>query len=258
MAYSLDLLCAKLTNLGYQPGFLTAPERADLSALPGRTLKDTIWGADPGFGRVAYGLVTSGPEGDIASIRGTQVPVNPDGSKNWMEWLRNFEALLVDCPFMQGTKVHDGNSKDYLALTDEDGTPVGRALAGCSSLTTTGHSKGGPLSIYLASEVGRIGGTQPACIAFAPCKPGDKWFGRAAVQYTRGIRLWANPKDLVPHTPLTITDLPPPFINEDYEFPTQLCPLKPSPSVPSAKDFSDEHSLSGWYIPALEALGGAT
>lgn len=253
MAYSLDILCAQLVNLGYQPGFFTEPEKADLSPFPGRSLKHVIWGQDPGFGKIAYGLVTTGPEGDIASIRGTQVPLNPDGSKNFMEWLRNFEALLVNCPFMSGAQVHDGICKDYLSLTIEDGTPVGKALAGSQSLTVSGHSKGGPLAMYLASEAGRIGGNQPACITFAPCKPGDKWFGRACIQFTRGVRSWANPKDLVPHSPLTITDLPPPFINEDYEFPTQLVPLKPAPGVVT-HDFSEEHNLAGWYIPAIQAI----
>jgi len=171
-----------------------------------------------------------------------------------MEWLRNFEALLVDCPWLPGARVHDGISKDYLSLVVEDGTPVGKALAGNDSLTTTGHSKGGPLAMYLASEAGTLGGEQPACITFAPCKPGDKIFGRNLCWMTRGVRSWANPKDLVPHSPLTITDLPAPFINEDYEFPTQLNPLKPSPAMVAATDYAEEHNLNGWYIPALEAV----
>lgn len=250
MAYSLDLLCAKLVNLGYVPGFLFAPRLADLSPFPGRKLVSVIWGVDPdGVGRTGYGLVTDGPEGLIASIRGTQVPVG-----SLVEWVRDFECLLSPCPFASGAMWHDGIGKDYLTLVLDDGTPVGKGLAGAKGLTVAGHSKGGPLAIYLATEVG-LQGNPPACVAFAPCKPGDKAFGRAAVSACSSIHLWANPKDIVPHTPLTITALPPPFINEDYEFPVPLSPLDPgsvTPAVPG--DWDSAHNLAGAYIRMMEAL----
>lgn len=248
----LDVLTARLVNLGYQPRFLTNPETADLSPFPGRTLTHTIWGLDPGVGKVAYGLVTDGPEGTIASIRGTQIPKG-----SYIEWIRNFEALLIPCPLSAGAKWHEGIGADYLGLTIEDGTPLGKALSGNPNLITSGHSKGGPLAIYLGLEVGAAnlmaGVPLPAVFAFAPPKPGDKPLGTACVQYSRGIRLWANPKDVVPHTPLTITDLPPPFVNEDYEFPVQLGPLNPnSVTPPVGLDWAEAHNLEGAYIRMLE------
>lgn len=250
MAYELDLLCARLVNLGYQPGFLFAARATDLSAFPGRSLVSVIWGVDPDVGKIAYGLLTDGPEGLIASIRGTQVPL-----ESMVEWVRDFEAELVPCPFVSGALWHDGIGKDYLTLTLDDGTPVGKGLSGAKGLTVAGHSKGGPLAVYLATEAGLLGGNAPACVAFAPCKPGDKAFGKAAVSATSSIHLWANPKDIVPHTPLTITNLPAPFINEDYEFPVPLSPLDPSSVTPPvATDWDSAHNLAGCYIRLLEAL----
>ena len=93
----LHILCAKLGVVAYTLDY-AQPIVPDLSHLNGRVWRQWIWGDDgKGVGVVAFGFVSDGPEGNIATIRGTQTP---DGSM--VEWLDDFDAILEPCPFVIG------------------------------------------------------------------------------------------------------------------------------------------------------------
>jgi hypothetical protein len=238
MSLSLQILCAKLGLRAYDPAFL-ATASLDLSDL-GRELKYVIWGTDAGIGAIPYGFISTGPEGMIATFRGTQMP---DGS--FVEWIDDFEAVLDPCPFAPGAMWHRGFGKVYSSLAVA-GTPVAVALTGIPGLICHGHSLGAPLATYAALEAkaGQLG-------LFASPKPGNAAFAAAVQAAILPIWSYANPNDAVPKVPITV-DFPWKF--EDFQpvmGPYRLNANLVTPAIPG--DWGASHNL-GNYLALLEAL----
>lgn len=234
MITALEILCAKLGIAAYDPAF-AASGKTDLSSL-GREFQSVIMGVDPGIGPIPYGFISSGPDGFIATFRGTQTP---DGS--YVEWLDDFKAVLEPCPFAPGCQWHKGFGEVYSTL-NIGGVPVGQAIKG---LLCHGHSLGGPLATFAALESGG-----PALGLFASPKPGDSALAALVQTTIRTIWSYTNPNDAVPRVPLTVDW---PFRFEDFQRvmpPFQLQPNLVTPAIPS--DWASSHALAN-YLALLEA-----
>jgi pimeloyl-ACP methyl ester carboxylesterase len=225
------------------------PEGPPLADL-GRTFTAWIWGDDGmGVGRVAFGFISTGPEGVICTIRGTQTP---DGSA--IEWLDDLDAFLEDCPLVIGAKWHRGFGRVYSTL--RVGVGGGREaflqafLAVQKAVIVCGHSLGGPLASFAALD-----GKASSLILFASPKPGDSYLRQAVFRSIEAqggeIASYANPNDAVPKVPITV-DFP--FKVIDFQHivePTELSPSLVTPPIPS--DWASSHSLQN-YLSLLEAL----
>ncbi len=239
---TLHILCAKLGLKGYDPSFLSKPLSLDLSDL-NRTLVALIYGNDPGEGMIPYGFVSDGTDGPIAWIRGTEIPFG-----NFIEWEKDFEAVLDDCPIASGCKWHRGFGSIYLTLYVVGRgveSPLGLFLATLRNLTVSGHSLGGPLATYAAGA-----GNAKNLVLFASPRPGNsalaKWVKEQTSLYEgHSIASYANLNDIVPKVPLEAMGF------ESVIPPTELSPTSVTPAIPD--DWAQSHHLPN-YLRLLEAV----
>lgn len=179
------------------------------------------------------------------------------GTKGTPEWESDFESLLTTWPFMEGAGAmsHAGFTGIFQTFRLKSGRPlldVIRSFQAAGKVIIYGHSLGGPLATMLAALAGGC-----FLICYASPKPGDPVFGAWVRSRTIGRVLFANPKDVVPHVPLTITNLPPPFINEDYEHVDLLTVCDPNsvtPAVPPS--WADSHAIVN-YQRIISVMDGA-
>ncbi len=243
MIPALHVLCAKLGVVAYGLDYLH-PVVPDLGPWA-RVFRQWIWGDDgKGVGVVAFGFVSDGPEGNIATIRGTQTP---DGSM--VEWLDDFDAILEPCPFVIGANWHRGFGRVYRTLRAGPDASASQFLAAylssIKSPVVSGHSLGGPLATYAAIE-----GHGRELVLFASPKPGDSYLAKAAASGIETMTAYVNPNDAVPRLPITVDW---PFKLEDFEHVVEATVLKPdlvTPPIPG--DWSSSHNLSN-YLRLLEA-----
>lgn len=251
-APSLHILCAKLGLEAYKAGFLSIPlETVDVVQYD-RVFDRLIWGNDGlGVGKIPFGFISRGEEGEIVTIRGTQTP---DGSL--VEWLDDLNAFLVQCPFAVG-RWHAGFGSVYstLVVTADTGEnqPLGQylkaRLAAGVDITVSGHSLGGPLASYAALEAL----CPRAPVLFASPKWGDTLLTQTAHTLWSDIPFpsYANPNDAVPKVPITVDH---PWRIEDFQpiAPSILLPASlVSPPVPAG--WTDSHNLAN-YLRLLQAM----
>lgn len=229
MANPVHVLGCDLIYRLYEAG----DEPVDFS-LMGCTTEDEILATDQNGVQTRYGVVLRHHDpavGLLVVIRGTRTLV---------EWLSDAEAILEGWAFALGTSAHHGFSAIYRTFTLKSGLPLVAKLASTPGrVTVMGHSLGGPLATYLAA-LARVS----ELVCYASPKPGDPALGAWVKAQVPNITLYANPKDIVPHLPLTITHLPPPFVNEDFEHVDFLNPLDPARVTPPiSTDWEDSHNI---------------
>lgn len=218
VAYSMPL-----TNLSFIP---------DLSKFE-RKVEAIIQGIDAKIGPVSFGFVSSGPQGLFLTIRGTEL--GP-------EWEKDFEALLVPCYLVEGSKWHKGFGEIYSTLTI-NGKPISDFM-GMAPVTIGGHSLGCPLAAYTSLEC-----NCETLIMLAPPKPGDSILAAAIRKEVKEIFSFANIYDIVPKLPLTLKW---PLKIEDFEHIVSLSPVDPdSVTPPISKLLAPSHSLAN-YLTLLE------
>lgn len=229
------LLNSKLELASYQAGFL-ASGVPDLSSCPTRTLTKTIWGYEGGdVGQTPFGFVTTGPEGPIATFRGTEMP---DGSL--AEWLDNLDAFLIPCPLVPGTRVHRGMWGLYRSL-NVVGCPIGSYLATVPGVRCHGHSLGAVFAVYASLEAKAA--LPPVLFA---CPKG--WDGAFATHfadlYGTKVPLFRNPDDVVPALPITVDVL---FVAEDFQPIAEATVLLPTSVVPRVgSSWLEAHSMANY------------
>lgn len=204
----------------------------DFSDL-GFAIEDEIVATDANSVLTRYGVCLK-----PAATEGT-VLVVIRGTRTLIEWMSDAEAVLVDCPFAAGTKVHRGFAAIYATFALKSAFPLLAYLETHPCVVVMGHSLGGPLATYLAAQV-----RANELVCYASPKPGDPAFGAWVKAQVAERTLYANPKDIVPHLALTITNLLAPFVNEDFEHIDFLTPLDPaSVTPPVSTDWVDAHNI---------------
>ncbi|MEO8810728.1 MAG: lipase family protein [Rhodanobacter sp.] len=141
----------------------------------------------------------------IAVVRGTEAPV---------EWLENFEGLLIDRPAVgwveQGFDSIYG-SMTYVAL---NGAPaaaaaipgaaaIAGALAAGVTVTVIGHSLGAALASYLMLDLATVPGRSYRVEGslFACPRAGSRDFVQRVDDAVEAYRVYNYMRDLVPHVP---------------------------------------------------------
>ena len=232
MTLAVSLLCAKLLQRSYDAGFIQSGS-INLSDL-GVTVKAVIWGEDDGVGPVAYGFISDGAAGLIATFRGTQMP---EGSP--IEWLEDFKAELVACPFAINARVHAGFLDVYKTLTAGSNIPIGQFLRTIQGpLICCGHSLGAPLATYAAIESLASG-----LVLFASPKPGDGGLAATRNESVQDAISYSNPNDVVPKVPITIPEI------EPFEHAVPETSVGPG-NVPG--DWVSSHRIQG-YLSLLQS-----
>lgn len=170
---------------------------------------DIEWTVPPvaflgGVDNIDRGLVGEITEGIVVGFRGTLPPDDPERLEVLLDWLNDFDALLVDDKHGFGGKVHNG----FMGARDTIWAGMAAAIANRVSVSPTkpiyitGHSKGGAVANLAAARlhIERPGSEIIVC-TFAAARPGDPDF---AAQYnaaiTRSTR-YEYTDDIVPHVP---------------------------------------------------------
>ena len=199
----------------------------------GLGVADEILGTDTDGITRRYGALL------VDSLAPGRVLVAIRGTKGAPEWESDFDALLIACPFAPGAKVHAGFNGIFVTFRLKSGLTVSQAVEKYTHRIVMGHSLGGPLATYVAALA-----AADELVCYASPKPGDPGLG-AWIRSRVPVRtFYANPKDIVPHAPLTITNLPPPFVNFDYEPVDYATPLNPDSVVPPVPHtWADSHAI---------------
>lgn len=176
-------------NACYDPFFLDRPERAVLPAP-----HSVIWGNDSDGPR-PYGAIYLDPvlEAWVVLLRGTDsIP----------EWLSDATALLVDCPYLPGTRTHKGFTEIYETLR-VDGDSIRAHLIVCERpIIVAGHSLGAALATLVAAA---IGGAD--LVTFAGPRCGDEGYAAAAITRLASNHRIVNAQDIVPKLPAHLEPL---------------------------------------------------
>lgn len=192
---AIDVLAARLGECCYLPPFLLNPidVRPAVEAL-GRKLVDIIMGKEPVLGIVPFGIITDGPDGKIATLRGTQEPM---GDK-W-EWWNNFQAVLVPTPLTPSARWHEGFGALSETLYVGRGEPLGHYLADERIEIVSGHSLGGPIATAAAAEAGC-----DLLIIIESPNPGDFLYREWVQGRVKTIRSYWNPRDIIGKVPFDV------------------------------------------------------
>lgn len=232
---AIDILAAKLGETCYLPAFLHNPLDVEpaVKAL-GRDLVDLIMGTDAGLGIVPFGFITDGPDGKIATVRGTQLPM---GSLE--EWWEDFKCLLEPCPLAVGARWERGFGQVSQSLYVGTGKPLAPYMVDNGIEIIEGHSLGGPV----ATNIGAEAGVDLAVLIESP-NPGDLAFCAWANSRIRTIRSYWNPRDRIGQVPLDIHLLPP-LLVEDFVPVSPKIDLHPTATVPPVADsLWENHNLT--------------
>lgn len=170
----------------YDPFFLDRPERVVLAGP-----HDVIWGTDRDGPR-PYGVVFIDPvlQAWVIAIRGTDsIP----------EWIADATALLMDCPFLPGTRSHLGFTEVYETLAIDGMSIRTWFIAKDRPIIVAGHSLGAALATLTAVA---IGGTDLVTFA-GPAVGNDDFTLMAQTRLASSIRV-VNKHDIVPQLPLRV------------------------------------------------------
>ena len=224
---AIDILCAKLGEVCYLPGFLLHPLDIALPGVKalGRDLVDLVMGTDAGLGIVPFGLITDGPEGKITTIRGTQIPM---GSLD--EWWQDFRCFLEPCPLSIGARWERGFAAVAGGLYVGTGKPLAPYMVDNGIEVIEGHSLGGPVAAMIGAEAG----VDLAVLIECP-NPGNLAFTAYANSRIKAIRSYWNPRDRIGQVPLDIHILPP-LLVEDFVPVAPKIQLDPDSTVPPVPD----------------------
>ena len=189
-----------------------------------------VWGTDPD-GRKPYGVVYFDTELSawVCAIRGTE---------GFWEWVKDAEALPVDCPFGAG-RVHSGFLDLYQTL-QAGNLPLRVFLYSLTRpVIVTGHSLGAALATMAAVDTPNC-----ALATFAGPRVGDADFVAGALSGGLQLVRVVNVPDFVPQVPF---DIHPLFCYEH---------IGPTLWVDSTKEADDElaafHSLDT-YLHMLDS-----
>lgn len=175
----------------YAPSFIEEPE---LVASPASSALTIIRGQIDGQVR-PYGTAY------IDQTLGAWV-VNFRGTETASEWWRDLQALLVDCPFLAGARIHHGFALLYSTL-EAGGSPLPvflRTLSAAKDLPIiiAGHSLGAALATLAAADLG----CGANLVTFASPRCGDDRFAEMAMSRLGGNYRIRNVRDLVTDVPL--------------------------------------------------------
>lgn len=183
-------------NACYAPFFLDRPERAVFAIAPGLIAKHlVIWGTDRDgprpYGAIYFDAVLGAW---IVAIRGTDsIP----------EWLSDATALLVECPFLAGTKTHQGFTEIYETLVTDGFSLRAHLVDHTRPIIITGHSLGAALATLVATAVGGCD-----LVTFAGPRVGDDAFAHLAMSRLASNVRVVNTRDIVPNLPLPLPEFP--------------------------------------------------
>lgn len=121
-------------------------------------------------------------------------------------WVNNFKFNQVPYKGVSGAAVHEGFYSEYLSTRNASLDAVRRALAACPkcSVTVTGHSLGGALSVLSALDVTSIAiGRAVSLTALSSPRLGNVAFKNYVERIITASRRWrvVNGADVVPHVP---------------------------------------------------------
>lgn len=192
---AIDILLAKLGETLYLPEFLHSPgDVAPAVEATGRDLHELVMGTDPSLGIVPFGVITDGPDGKLANVRGTQMILG-----SFDEWLADFRAWLVACRLCAGARWEKGFMDVSDSLYVGTGTPLARYMIENGVNAIEGHSLGGPV----ATNIGAEAGVNLLVIIESP-NPGDAAFKAYVNSRIKTIRSYWNPRDKIGQVPLNI------------------------------------------------------
>lgn len=128
------------------------------------------------------------------------------GTMSMLEWLDDAKGCPTTGP--HGTRVELGFWEIYRSLAiagAKEGTAADdiARIVGKGRITVVGHSLGAAVATYAAYDLAadlRLGGRVAARI-FASPRPGDRAFGRLAVEGIQDVRSWRYELDVVPWLP---------------------------------------------------------
>ena len=196
----MTLTTAQLVRLGlanqacYDDGFMTAP---DLVKVPASTVT-IIRGTDADgivrpYGAAYFDILL---QAWCVVFRGTR----NEGKWGIMEWLIDAAALMVDCPFLAGCRMHAGFRRLYESMT-AGGMSLQvfiRTLAGAGlcpkPIIFVGHSLGAAIATCAAADLGQ----GAILVTFASPRVGDDHFATIAMSRLGGNYRLVNSPDEVP------------------------------------------------------------
>jgi hypothetical protein len=154
--------------------------------------------------RIDAALVGETDSEIIVAFRGTLPPNYVDEGEAGLDWLDDFDALLVPDPGIPGN-VHQGFLSSLDAVWGDIGPAVHALVAASPAkpVYVTGHSKGGAVANLAAMRLKPAlpDATPLAVVTFAAARAGDQDFANAyAAAITRSDR-YEYADDIVPHIP---------------------------------------------------------
>lgn len=163
------------------------------------------WNGNPvgvvgGVDRIGAALVGATATEAIVAFRGTLPPnaSSPDKRQVFLDWLNDFDALLVPGPNLPGL-VHQG----FLDQLEPIWNEVLAQIPQGKPIYITGHSKGGALANLAAARWATLNPakTPPFVVTFAAAKPGDGGFEAVYDRIVPHSLRYEFQDDIVPHLP---------------------------------------------------------
>jgi len=177
----------------------TGPAPADpaYAAIGWSTTPAAVVGGDDGIGAALIGVTATEA---IVAFRGTLPPNanSPDKRQVLLDWLKDFDALLVPGPNLPGL-VHQGFLDQFEPIWNDVLALIPLGLP----LYFTGHSKGGALANLAAARWATLNpaATAPIVVTFAAAKPGDGAFEAVYDTIVPHSLRYEYQDDIVPHLP---------------------------------------------------------
>ena len=183
-----DIVVALLCNKAYKLPQLADPSTLDLSDL-GYTLIDVLYSKDKD-GIRPYGFIANAEDqGQVVIFRGTEA---------WSEWANDLDVKFTSAIPICSGKIHEGFFGLYLHLQTKEGDDtLWRKKLDPDSLIVAGHSLGGALATFLATEI-----QARTLITFGSPKCGDEVFANCAKALLSEVVRYAVRYDVVTQVPM--------------------------------------------------------
>ncbi len=175
---------------------------------------DDLTNDDPDY--VVFGFIARSGTDVVVAIRGTE---------GFLEWIKDFELILVPFPYAAAGKVEQGFKSFYASFLTGNtaGSPrVASALAklvadgSVKTLRIAGHSLGSSLATMLALELAATSvSPNPIVYTFGSPRVGDKVFAGTYDNLVAESWRVANLNDLVPQLPPQLAG----YVHVDCEVP---------------------------------------
>lgn len=183
-----DIIVGLLVNKAYQLPFLADPATIDLSDL-GYTLTDILYSKDKDGIRPFGFIANAEDQGQVVIFRGTEA---------WSEWANDTDIKFTSAIPIASGKIHHGFFGLYINLQTKEGDDtLWRKRLDPDCLLVAGHSLGGALATFLATEI-----QARSLVTFGCPKCGDEVFAASATSLLSEVVRYVVRYDVVTQLPM--------------------------------------------------------